>query len=895
MTNQEAEYHFHNTGEKEVNDVIYPGRAFPLLYHSYIFALTPGSHYWRFGMRFAAAEPVPFNSRLRYFAADYADIQVLVGERPEKEWIKPNQISLGNYPYYKGHEDHNPFDVQDSYSSRGQVVVRLWHDVAERAIMVQYNTEGCKEYRQRLEIGDYRYFQIFAWADAVAFDLHCRISISDSRYLQLPTVPLTEWDEKWLRILYDKFKRDAEVNSEHTITDLWNNFPTDFDPKGINPLLVRGGTEITLYGIYHIDPFSPIFENFDRIIGKIRDRLQPGNIPEMISSAELQVDLPELNGQDISLVFRQIGSLTNLSGGTGRLADGARTIRLNTTEVLEGYRKYPGLQTYYANFLKKLVGTGKIDATTQQAELALDRTLLVGRTPMVRAKSADFDPVMGVMEIADATADILEGFKGETGQMIGIFGRWGRGKTFLIDRLYDILAARRQVNLKKANWYIRVDFPAWKYQETPAVWAHLYEVLADAYLGKKRFFSWYWPRLVWLNLHRNKIWPLLSLLVAATATVTLPILTAEYIKNKWLYWLGFTPAFLTMALSVLRQLQKPLSTKANALTKRYLIRHSFKPTLGLQAEIQEELIKLIKTWVPERCVSRKQILLVVEDLDRCGHEKIIELIDALRVMLEDKEIAKRLVVIAAIDETILKNAIRLKYASLDFSFGGAPTKDQVVSEYLDKLFISAIKLGELTKEEIGEFADQVLTRYAGKPPAPDAGESSDTTSVLQQAASSISETPVFASESSGPVAPSPETNSELAPEQAVAGTGEPKDGFTNLERQYFKMVISEWKQPTPRAMIIFYFRYLLCKNLLINRYRQRRLFNIWQTTDGIKGLMTAIVEFGTAHDPSKINAKRREVLQQPETATIPIANGHPAVNQTHYLFMLDVLEIVISY
>ena len=100
--------------------------------------------------------------------------------------------------------------------------------------------------------------------------------------------------------------------------------------------------------------------------------------------------------------------------------------------------------------------------------------------------------------------------------------------------------------------------------------------------------------------------------------------------------------------------------EAIKLIKKYSKQKTFKQYLGIQAEIQKEFKFLLTTWIKD---SRdKKILLFVDDIDRCHEERIIQIIDSLRVMLDEDEIYQRVIIISALDERVLKRAIEWKYS-----------------------------------------------------------------------------------------------------------------------------------------------------------------------------------------------------------------------------------------
>jgi len=59
--------------------------------------------------------------------------------------------------------------------------------------------------------------------------------------------------------------------------------------------------------------------------------------------------------------------------------------------------------------------------------------------------------------------------------------------------------------------------------------------------------------------------------------------------------------------------------------------------------------------------------------------------------------------------------------------------------------------------------------------------------------------------------------------------------------------------------------------------------------------MVAMLEFASLHNPSALQAKRNEVLQQQSLQTIPIAKDHSSIDRLDYLNMLEIFEIVVSY
>ena len=64
--------------------------------------------------------------------------------------------------------------------------------------------------------------------------------------------------------------------------------------------------------------------------------------------------------------------------------------------------------------------------------------------------------------------------------------------------------------------------------------------------------------------------------------------------------------------------------------------------LGFQNEIEKELKYLIHTYITK---DDERLILFIDDLDRCDEKMIINIMDNLRLVLEDNEINKKLTII----------------------------------------------------------------------------------------------------------------------------------------------------------------------------------------------------------------------------------------------------------
>ncbi len=513
------------------------------------------------------------------------------------------------------------------------------------------------------------------------------------------------------------------------------------------------------------------------------------------------------------------------------------------------------------------------------------------------------EPVMGVSELANVLGTLLHSMKAEKGQMIGIFGKWGRGKTYFINQLKEALK-----KYKKPE-FIHVDFHAWKYQETPASWAYLYEQFVESYLGKKKNLPYAW-KLLKLNCHRHGFWPLFKFFIAIVTTVIAIIASFHFIKKEvpqqnWVIY-GSVSLTITLSATYLTTAFKKLSPKAVALIKLYNLRNSFKDSLGIQADIQKELKKLLTVWIPKKKLNKEiqKIILYVEDIDRCTEEKIMQNIDALRILLEDDEIARRVLIVTAIDERILKNAIVLKYdkvfkTSENYKlFDDKPQVFPLIKEYIDKLFISAIKLGDLTEVEIVEYLHLLLKDDLPLNTVKENNENVQNDNTLIQG--SIGGNTLSFTTNSDP-SEAHTTNEPPAETVPVAKNQtnniEPSDfRLTPIEVKCLQLIYTQWADATPRQMRIFYLRYQLAKNLLILRYKAMSRQSIWQTNKGISITLQAIQHYSTANHIHRVSDDRISILRKGDTMPlVPFMSDNTTAPMQDIAYLLEVLEIVIAY
>ena len=308
----------------------------------------------------------------------------------------------------------------------------------------------------------------------------------------------------------------------------------------------------------------------------------------------------------------------------------------------------------------------------------------------------DETPCFGIDSVADCFAKQLDKIatsKAKSTRMLGIFGPWGRGKTYFFKRLKSNLEDGQKHMLK----YKIVEFNAWKYQDTPALWAYLYETIYKSASRTAKFLNYLFQTLL--------TWDVAIYFLILIIGWLIGWIVSTHSNNVIRDFLVFAkiPAFAIYGfMGIVHMLiKKPASVRH--IIKKYTSRRSYENYLGIQNEIEQNLQKLLQTMV--LCHNKSRVILYVDDIDRCSSHKMISLIESLRTVLENRIIQERLIVICSVDEKKLLHS----YVQELTANGFTPEEAALLSrEQLDKLFLFGIKLAQLDSKQLEEYLETVI-------------------------------------------------------------------------------------------------------------------------------------------------------------------------------------------
>jgi ribosomal protein L30E len=421
------------------------------------------------------------------------------------------------------------------------------------------------------------------------------------------------------------------------------------------------------------------------------------------------------------------------------------------------------------------------------------------------------EPAFKVEKIASVFANHLKNLKHEDGQMIGVFGQWGRGKSYFVKEVYKQLERISD----DGTPFLNIKFQAWKYQNTPSIWAYLFETFVKEYLD----VNW-WDR-IWRTFHLSivrkgnwKTWgkSLTIIAVGIIAIIFIPYLLelVPFFKENESYenavqvlgGAGVLSFLVARINSFVKFANKPALSLFNSLSKVPSFRH----VLGIQEEIHKELVYLIKGW--KKFLKGKRLLLFIDDLDRCSHHSLIEIVDSLRVMLDDEEINRHVLVLMALDEDKLQRVVYTKYNNL---FKENIELETIAIEYLDKLFISAIKLYPISNDERAEYIKKIATQINSENIETSVKKDPENEEKTNNAADTLGEKEGFQSTVE-------KEKKKVVVEKSVDKESQQEvETFQNLNESEVNTLAEKIKQTnkelTPRQIRIVVYRYLLARNL----------------------------------------------------------------------------------
>lgn len=317
---------------------------------------------------------------------------------------------------------------------------------------------------------------------------------------------------------------------------------------------------------------------------------------------------------------------------------------------------------------------------------------------------------LGFGDYVQAFADLIESPHTEPPVTIGVYGSWGMGKSFLLQNVAAELerrqhyrdlstaAGRAETESHRLVRVFTVTFNAWEYSAHDKVWPGLVRRIMD-HLERSIRWSRHGRFVSGLRrkLQREAMSPLGFALIALVVLSALVFLGGVAVGGTEDLEILATTATL-FAGSAGALLLKTLATPWGKWVTRLVERQDY----GRQSEGMADIRDDLEFLQGRLAADGGRILVLIDDLDRCEPAKAVEVLQAIKLLLNFKSF----VVMLGIDARVVTRAVEKHYEGL---LGPAGASGY---EYLDKIVQIPFRIPEPEDEALEKFVHAQLGQPA---------------------------------------------------------------------------------------------------------------------------------------------------------------------------------------
>jgi len=315
--------------------------------------------------------------------------------------------------------------------------------------------------------------------------------------------------------------------------------------------------------------------------------------------------------------------------------------------------------------------------------------------------------LLGFDAYRDAVRDLICDPTTQTPLTIGLFGKWGSGKTSLMEFIQRELDAERAAVEKRereGRKNLTVWFNAWKYEPREALWRALLLQVLDAV-----------RRLVPEKDEpaRQKLDDLAASLYREVEREELGNLTVDWRKlltgavgTGTQVVLGMVPG-----LALLNELSKGAAGEAGKAGPGRLLEALGRARATLHKDRVQSIEQFQKEFaglVQEYIQPHGHLVVFVDDLDRCLPEKGIEVLEAIKLFLD----APGCIFLLGLDRDVVEQGIQVKYK--DFVVEEGEGKKRLLvdgANYLEKIIQLPFELPPVEAADMGKFIEGLQVTF----------------------------------------------------------------------------------------------------------------------------------------------------------------------------------------
>lgn len=280
---------------------------------------------------------------------------------------------------------------------------------------------------------------------------------------------------------------------------------------------------------------------------------------------------------------------------------------------------------------------------------------------------------------------------------IGVFGDWGSGKSSILKIVYDELKGKNEDDLKDDTLVLY--FNGWVFEGYDDAKAALLESIVEKFkehkllkekikeMPAKLLKSVKWMRVLGLGFKKVVLPTAAAYLTGGLSLI--PFLLQEFSQ--------FDAKYLAEKLS---------GDKAEDFLKDIIKKNDVEETMLIREFRNDFKAMIDKSEI-------KKLVVIIDDLDRCTQDRIIENLEAIKLFLN---VEKTAFVIGA-DPRIVRHAIEYRYKTDGIENANDPDSrnKRIVSDYLEKLIQVPYNLPKLSDREVETYMTLLFCKKGVNP------------------------------------------------------------------------------------------------------------------------------------------------------------------------------------
>lgn len=347
---------------------------------------------------------------------------------------------------------------------------------------------------------------------------------------------------------------------------------------------------------------------------------------------------------------------------------------------------------------------------------------------------------LGYKSYAQIIAQIIKDPESEPPLSIAIIGPWGQGKSSLMRMIQRRVSTRKPVDSegesekrpspwqlqawtnrknkenKDTHWTRLVNptvwFNPWEYQSSEQIWSGMAHAIIHQLVGQLPKIK---QEKFWLELHLERVdrqairqrlfrdvltralpWMLLTLMVVVVGTILIA-------TNKVIWALEATGALSLSSLAVtafswIKNWREGLEN----VYDEFLKPPDYSKNLGMYHDVNNDLERVFDLLVD------KPAVIFIDDLDRCSPKKVVEVVEAINLIMNARFRQKCYFVIG-MDAEMVAAALDVAYGGMKGKFPGKEKNLGSVGWYfLDKFIQVPVVLPTMSEDDKARFLEKLF-------------------------------------------------------------------------------------------------------------------------------------------------------------------------------------------